>query len=396
MRLSDLIEEHREELLQDFEDFARTYAHSGERMDVAALRDHADAILDAIILDLEQPQTASEQERKSKGAAPRVEVALPTVAERHGIRRVSDAFSLSETVAEFRALRASVIRMWARSVVTWSDETSVGDMVRFNEAIDQMLAESIDGYARELQRLERAEDEQRVANEVKRAKTDFLQMVSHELRTPLHAIAGYNELLALELQGPLTEPQQSVLRRMKHAEGHLLDIIEGILGFQHSGQPATTELEEVAVRDALKDLWPFIEPTAQRHEVSLEAHLDGAADGRVWADPERLRQVVRNLVLNAIHFTPKGGRVWVDYVDTPDEGCLRVHDTGIGIPPDQLEAIFEPFAQVDMSLTRERGGIGLGLAISRQLMHGMRGSITATSRLGSGSTFTVSLPKRRA
>ena len=397
MRLTALIDAHREELLEDFEDFARTYTQPGEGMDVAGLRDHADGILDAIILDLGEPQTASEQERKSKGAAARPEDAPISAAERHGIHRAADAFSLRETFAEFRALRASVLRVWARSGMATADEPALDEMIRFNEAVDQALAESIDGYAGQLQRLEeeRDEEEGRISDEVRRAKTDFLQMISHELRAPLHAIGGYNELLAMEIRGPLTEAQQDVLRRMKHAEEHLLGIIEGILGFQNSGQPLTAELVEVTVGAALEDLWPLVEPKARSHDVSLENHLDGAAGARVWADPERLRQVLLNLVSNAIHFTPEGGRVWLDYVDTPDEGCMRVHDTGVGIPPDQLEAIFEPFTQLDMSLTRERGGIGLGLAISRQLAHGMRGSITVTSRLGRGSTFTLSLPKQR-
>src|SRR5690606_792526 len=121
--------------------------------------------------------------------------------------------------------------------------------------------------------------------------------------------------------------------------------------------------------------------------------LERPDETRVRADPEKLGQVLLNLVTNALRFTPEGGRVWVDYVDAPAEACLRVHDTGPGIPPDQIEAIFEPFVQLDMSLTRPHGGVGLGLAISRRLAQAMDGSITAASRPGGGSTFTVRLPR---
>lgn len=395
MRLARFIHEHTEEILQDFEDFAREFTESGADMDVAGLRDHAEEILEAIVLDLGQQQTASEQERKGKGQAPRVDGARVSAAEHHGVQRASDDFSLAETVSEYRALRASVLRLWERSGAARSGEDALYDLVRFNEGIDQALAESIDGYAGELARLqeEQAGEEGRVAARVTRVKTDFLQMVSHELRTPLHAIAGYHELLAAEMHGPLTPGQQDVLGRMKKVERHLLGIIEGILGFQESGEAIAGPLEGVEVREALETLRALVEPTARKEGVSFTIELDRPDETRVLADPEKLGQVLLNLVTNALRFTPEGGRVWVDYVDAPAEGCLRVHDTGPGIPPDQIEAIFEPFVQLDMSLTRPHGGVGLGLAISRRLAQAMDGSITAASRPGGGSTFTVRLPR---
>jgi signal transduction histidine kinase len=137
----------------------------------------------------------------------------------------------------------------------------------------------------------------------------------------------------------------------------------------------------------------MVTPMAISRGVAFDIDLPESG-GPVLADPSRLHQILLNVIMNAVHHTPEGGRVWLDYQESPDEGYLSVHDNGPGIPQDRLEAIFEPFVQLDMSLTREHGGLGLGLAISRQLAHEMGGRVTATSEVGVGSTFAVAL--RRA
>jgi signal transduction histidine kinase len=188
----------------------------------------------------------------------------------------------------------------------------------------------------------------------------------------------------------MPEAQQSVLERMRFAEKHLLGIIEGILDLQRSSDETPLEVKEMPVAEAADGLATMVAPIAEKHGVDFTLDVEGD-DGSVWANPAKLRQVLLNLITNALECTPRGGRVWVDHLDTLEGAVFRVHDTGPGIPQEQLEAIFEPFVQLDMSLTRERGGIGLGLAISQQLAHRMGGRITATSEIGKGSTFTVVL-----
>lgn len=392
MRLPEFLSTNREGILQDFEDFARTHTVAGRDMDVAALRDHAAEILKGIGTDLEQPQGARDKERKSKGDGPTTSTRLSEAAERHGADRAGVEFSLSETVSEFRALRASVLRLWTASGLIQMDERDFRDLVRFDEAIDQTLAESANRYSSELERLqeEQAHEQERVAEKVRQAKSDFLQIVSHELRTPLHAISGYNALLGMGVYGPMPEAQQSVLERMRFAEKHLLGIIEGILDLQRSSDETPLEVHEMPAAEAVDGLSTMVAPIAEKHGVDFTLDVDGD-DASVWANSAKLRQVLLNLITNALECTPSGGRVWVDHADTAEGACFRVHDTGPGIPLGQLEAIFEPFVQLDMSLTRERGGIGLGLAISQQLARRMGGRITATSEVGEGSTFTVVL-----
>lgn len=398
MRLSQFIRENLEDILMDFEDFARTHTMPGRTMDLVALRDHAAGILEVIAVDLQRWQGADAAESKSKGDAPGSSPWVEdTPAEKHGTERAGADFSLKETVSEYRALRASVLRLWIAAGGIEADESTLRNVMRFDEAIDQALAESIDRYAIELERLRevRNAEDQRVANRVARVKADFLRVVSHELRTPLNAISGYNAILRMGIPGPTTPAQEEMLERMKQAEQHLLGVVEGILDFQRSGTETHFEMSEATVEDAVAGLDAIVAPTASEHGVDFD--IDVEANGaRLWVDLTRLRQVLLNLISNALRFTPRGGRVWVDYAETAEHSCLRVHDTGKGIPSEMLEAIFEPFVQIDMGLTRERGGIGLGLAISRQLAEGMGGTLAAESEVGKGSVFTVSLPRRTA
>jgi signal transduction histidine kinase len=394
MRLSQFITENLEAILQEFEDFARSHTKAGETMDVLALRDDGEGILGVIALDLQKPQTLHAQKRKATGDAPSAPWAPETPAEQHGSERANSAFSLEETVSEYRALRASVLRLWIAAGDVEADAATLRDIIRFDEAIDQALAESMSRYSLEIERLleERMAEDQRVEEGLARVKADFLRVVSHELRTPLNAIAGYSSILRTGISGPTTPAQEDVLGRMKQAEEHLLGVIEGILDFQGTSTATTYEMAESSVEAAIAGLDSIVDPTASTHGVDFD--IDIRANGtRLWVDLTKVRQILLNLVSNALRFTPSGGRVWLDYVETTEHSCLRVHDTGKGIPSEMLEAIFEPFVQLDMGLTREQGGIGLGLSISRQLAEGMGGTLTAESEVGKGSVFTVALPR---
>jgi PAS domain S-box-containing protein len=240
-----------------------------------------------------------------------------------------------------------------------------------------------------------AESAKRVdAEEANRAKAEFLAAMSHELRTPLNAIAGYTELLEMEVHGTLTDAQREDLKRIRHASGHLLGLISDILDFTRiEAKRIELKVRDVALDPVLTEAFAMIEPQARSKGVTASYH--GAPSHCVArADAERVRQIVLNLLSNAVKFTRAGGSVALAS-EMIAGGPIRitVTDTGRGIPPDKLDAIFEPFVQVGRALAPgEHAGVGLGLAISRELARRMDGDLTVQSVHGEGSTFTLRLP----
>jgi signal transduction histidine kinase len=231
------------------------------------------------------------------------------------------------------------------------------------------------------------------AEQANRSKSEFLAVMSHELRTPLNAIDGYAELLELEVHGPLTATQREAVARIRRSERHLLGLINGVLNYSRIEAGVVTyqckdvELAEIlAVCDALT--------APQRRAKSLDFHVDGCApDLHVHADPDKLQQIILNLLSNAIKFTAPDGRIAVACAAKDAMVSVSVTDTGRGISPDQLRNIFDPFVQVDTRYTRPQEGVGLGLAISRDLARGQGGDLTVDSTVGAGSTFTLTLPR---
>jgi signal transduction histidine kinase len=248
----------------------------------------------------------------------------------------------------------------------------------------------------ELQRTAVLEQEQAArsaAEEANRAKTDFLRMMSHELRTPLTAIQGYLELLEMGIYGGMTDEQISILKRIESNERHLLAIINDLLDFARvDARRVELRITPLAVRDIRLAVDPVCRPQIDAKDLSYAWPL--IADQLVVrADREKVRQIVVNMVSNACKFTPRGGSIDVDCVRLDRAIEIKVSDTGPGIPPQKLEAIFEPFVQLDNGLTRASAGTGLGLAISRELARAMGGDLVVTSAFGQGSTFTLTLPR---
>ena len=237
---------------------------------------------------------------------------------------------------------------------------------------------------------ERARAESEAAN---RAKSDFLAMMSHELRTPLNAIAGYAELIELGIHGPVTDAQRDALNRIARSQAHLLTLINDVLNFARidSGQ-LRYAVQDVQMNETLAGLEALVAPqVASRRQRFTYEPCD--ADIVCAADGDKVRQVVLNLLSNAVKYTPEGGAVTLSC--DADTTTVRVHvtDTGPGIDPEQLPVIFEPFVQGHRALNRPNEGVGLGLAISRDLARGMGGDVTVTTQLGVGSRFTLELPK---
>ena len=225
------------------------------------------------------------------------------------------------------------------------------------------------------------------------AKMRFLAVMSHEFRTPLNAIAGYVELLRMGIRGPITSEQIEDLGRIARNQRALLGLVNDILNYARveAGHIRYAQ-SDVRVAALLRDLESLILPQIQAKGLRVDfAACDDALT--VLADGERVRQILLNVYSNAIKFTQSGGSIRTSCLADEDTVAIVVEDTGIGIPADQLEAIFEPFVQVDRSLTNIQEGAGLGLAISRELARAMHGELATTSAPGMGATFTLTLPR---
>ena len=237
---------------------------------------------------------------------------------------------------------------------------------------------------------ERARAESEAAN---RAKSDFLAMMSHELRTPLNAIAGYAELIELGIHGPVTDAQREALNRIARSQAHLLTLINDVLNFARidAGQ-LRYAVQDVRMNETLAGLEALVAPqVAARRQVFV--YEPCGPEIIAAADADKVRQVVLNLLSNAVKYTPEGGTVRLSC--DADATRVRVHvtDTGPGIDAEQLPVIFEPFVQGHRALNRPNEGVGLGLAISRDLARGMGGDVTVTTQLSVGSRFTFELPR---
>ncbi len=242
------------------------------------------------------------------------------------------------------------------------------------------------------------EERTEAAEAANNAKDAFLSMMSHELRTPLNAIGGYAELIAIGVRGPVTPETVEYLQRIQRASKHLQTLIGDILEFTHldAGHSAY-DFEDVAVNEVMGEATEMLAPQIAERELSYRLEKCVAPNGgstcAVRADRKKLRQILVNLLTNAIKFTPVSGSTTVsaDVQDTVVH--IRVSDTGRGIPAHELGRIFEPFVQLERSSTTTRHrGVGLGLAISRQLARGMNGELSVVSTPGEGSTFTVTMP----
>ena len=252
------------------------------------------------------------------------------------------------------------------------------------------LTAAIDVTAyRQLVESERAA--RRQAEEANSAKSQFLATMSHELRTPLNAIAGYTQLLALGVRGPVTPEQRADLDRIDRSQRHLLSLINDILNFAkiEAGHIAI-ENQPLKIKRVMDGLKEFVEPQLREKRLSFSV-VNKCDDGTALGDEDKVRQILINLLSNAIKFTQEGGAIGVHC--SIDDGTFKVtvSDDGLGIPPDKLDAIFEPFVQVGRDFSSPQGGTGLGLAISRDLARRMGGDLEVESELGKGSTFTLTL-----
>ena len=231
-----------------------------------------------------------------------------------------------------------------------------------------------------------------LAESANKAKSGFLAVVSHELRTPLNAITGYVELLLLEIEGPLEESQRGILERIRQSQRHLLSLIEDVLGFaQVEAGRLSFILQEVNVKTSVEAVEHIIAPETTKKALTLRV---GEIDSSLFvhADPDRLRQILLNLVTNSVKFTEPGGVIQIDTGRAGNNVTIKVSDTGIGISEENLAHVFDPFFQVDQRGTRRHPGVGLGLSIVRDIVLAMSGDVAIESTPGKGTTVSISLP----
>ncbi len=241
--------------------------------------------------------------------------------------------------------------------------------------------------------LERADTARRVAEAANRSKSDFLAVASHELRTPLNAIAGFVQLLALGIRGPMNDAQLADLEKIRRSQVTLAGLINALLSFARLERGMVTyDIEAINVAGAVAACVEMVEGLATERGLAFRVDPCDTALTAL-ADADKVQQILLNLLSNAFKFTPSGGAVVLSCASDGRDVFVTVADTGRGIPADKLEAIFDPFVQVDQRRARAQEGIGLGLSISRELSRAMHGDLTVESVLGGGSRFTLRLPR---
>lgn len=375
MRLADFILQNIEPILVEWEAFARTVWPGGE-MDPVALRDHARDILRATAFDMKSAQTRTQQDDKSKGEGGigKESIRVDGASDVHAVGRVRSGFDLMAVVAEYRALRASVIRLWRESDPD-SDLRDLDDLTRFNESIDQSLTEAVRSYT----------------ERVDQSRQMFLAILGHDLRGPLNAMSLMAGALSQTRQ--LDAESSRMASRIVASAVAMGGMISDLLDFTSSGVGAGMPLSPASMD--LKYLCQEVaeEIRAAHPTRALNFHAHGEFAGE-W-DAARLRQVVSNLLENAIQHGAESSPVDVSLEADATEVRLAVRNGGPPIPPDALPTIFDPLVRGSPELQKQRrpGSIGLGLYIAREIVTAHGGAIDVKSSTDAGTVFTVRLPR---
>jgi signal transduction histidine kinase len=374
VRLADFIEQNTRSILEEWVEFAAANSVPGRVMDLDALRDDALGMLKTIVADLRTPQTSAEQKAKSRGKADSAPGAPDTPAEMHGSERAQTGFTIAEMVSEYRALRASVIRLWTEQSgsLTGAD---LEDLMRFNETIDQALAESTE----------------RFSTDIDRSREIFVGILGHDLRTPLNAVVMGSQIIldAPDLHERNLGLTQQTLRsalRMNSMVSDLLDFTRGRLG---SGIPITREELDlgVVVRQVVE-------------EVKL-AHPDAVIQSsetgnlKVRLDRGRIAQMVLNLLTNAVQYGTPKSVIGVSMLGESADIVVRVHNSGTPIPPSEITGIFSPFKRLSSENVAPGGSsnLGFGLYIVERIVTAHAGSVDVRSSIAGGTLFTIRLPR---
>jgi signal transduction histidine kinase len=373
MRLAAFILENMEDILEEWEIFARSIQPVGGEMSALELRDHAEAMLKVIALDLQTDQTEQQSKEKSLGNEPRV--SARTAAQSHADERLGSGFSIDLLVSEYRALRASVLRLWLKNNMQRS-EIDVGDMIRFNEAVDQALAESVENYA------QLAVESQDI----------FLGILGHDLRSPLQSVSSGAAYL-MRAQNADSRVIQ-VGARMYNSAMRMSDMLDDLLDYTkiRIGGGLRMSVEDTDL--ALVCGHVIEEFQASQPGRNIRNEVTGDCRGN-W-DGKRIGQVYQNLIGNALQYSAADGVIEVALqCSDDDEVVFCVHNEGVPIPEAEQRHMFDPLRRHKSNKPEEAftRNLGLGLYIAREVVLAHHGTISLTSTEAKGTTFKVTLPK---
>ena len=375
MKLSTFITAHLENILCEWDIFARTLFPASPTPPQNLLRDHGREILQEIVVDLDTHQTAEQQTEKSKGQADE-EVNKKSAAAIHGTLRQASGFTLTQLTAEYRALRATVFRLWMPYMQQHTQE-SAADMIRFNEAMDQALAESVVTYSENSDR----------------TRDTFLAILGHDLRSPLFTMKLAGSYLMRPAIG--TEGTREMGARVARSAASMTAMVNDLLEYARtqlgSGIPLTLLPENMTgiCQAALDD--------AQAGYPDCPFELEAFGDLSGTFDRARLQQLFSNLLNNAAQYRDGTRAVTITALGEADSITVQVCNHGPVIPAQSLQAIFDPLVQLSVNAGEQQGApsssLGLGLFIAREITSAHGGTITATSNQESGTVFTVKLPR---
>lgn len=341
--------------------------------------------------DLDRFSVALQVSREQAGAL--YERSIGSPEREHHAQLLAAIQDLSIAEEELRAQHEAIVEAQRELEIQRRGRQETEDSMR---ALNRSLNARVAQRTRELElALEGEQSARKDAEAANRIKTELFARLSHEFRTPLHAVSGYLEILQQNIHGGLTEEQRRDVDRIHQAQEHLLALVNMILDFAKlEGGPIDVSLADIPVEETLCSAEALVAPQFAKKGI---AYTRRAGDPGVtaYADREKVQQIVVNLLANAMKFTEPGGSVDIEWRAEDDALLIRIRDTGCGIPKDRIEQIFEPFVQLHAPGSLPTGGTGLGLPISRDLARAMGGDVRATSTLGVGSVFTVSLPLRK-
>ena len=376
MKLTKFLTDHNDEILMEWDKFAKQKAPAGSDQSFLALRDHAQELLTAIVKDIKTTQSEKQQLKKSRGERPDNQN-LDNAATIHGALRHESGFTLSVVMAEFRALRATVLRLWLPQVKEMTEEFNY-DMLRFNEAIDEVMSQSIDTFS----------------ERTTRTRDTFLAVLGHDLRNPLHVMAMTGEVLKKTKNWSDTIPKSGSRIATSSASMGLMvnDLLE--YGRTQLGGNLVIKRHVVDMQRICQVI--LDEARAAYPECDFVLQPSGNLTGPF--DEARLQQVFANLLNNAARYSEPDKPITMTVTGKADVIAVTVHNVGPVIPAQSLEAIFEPLVQLVKETEHSKSSthsVGLGLYIARKITEAHLGTIKAESSKLSGTVFTVLLPRKR-
>ena len=377
MRLADFITSEAEAILQEWENFAHTLKPAADNMTDKELRNHAALMLKIIAKDLRTAQSLDEQIEKSHGDEPGEHDDAG-----HGVARQESNFTIEQVVSEYRALRSSVLRLWAQSLPL-TCATDIRDVIRFDEAIDQLLAASVFSFAAAKFKIEETEKERR---------SQFLAMLGHELRNPLSPISSAAAALKqTKRDDPVVDKITSIIARQV---SHMASLVDDLLDVSRVARGMIeVKLEVVDLRHVIDHAIEQVSPQISARRQTLIV-LTPPEPAVVQADKKRVVQIITNLLGNAAKYTPEGGHLQLNMTLHDEEVMISIKDNGAGMVPEFIPQAFDLFAQAARTPDRSQGGLGLGLALVKNLVELHGGQVACSSEgLGKGSQFTVRLPR---